>query len=87
MKVHIFDTHVKTSNGNYYHFDVLVSDETRTQATRFAQRYLDSMGINDANIKHKSCDFCHSEMANPAVQQEIQTSGYYIIPMQGCPTA
>ena len=87
MKVHIYDTHVKTENGNYYHFDVLVSDETKAKATKFAQLYLDSIGVSSADIKQNSCDFCHSEAANPAVQQEIEASGYYIIPMQGCPIA
>ena len=85
MKVHIFDTHVKTANGNYYHFDVLVSDATKTQATAFAQHYLDSIGVNDADIKQQAFDFCHSEMANPVVQQQIEATGYYIIPMEGCP--
>jgi len=85
MKAHIFDTHVKTANGNYYHFDVLVSDARKTQANEFALRYLDSIGINDADIKQQACDFCHSEMANPVVKQQIEATGYYIIPMQGCP--
>ncbi|MCJ8293960.1 MAG: DUF2024 family protein [Colwellia sp.] len=85
MKAHIFDTHVTTVNGKYYHFDVLVSDETKTQAIEFAQRYLVSIGVNDADIKQQACDFCHSEMANPVVQQQIAANGYYIIPIQGCP--
>jgi len=85
MKAHIFDTHVKTANGNYYHFDVLVSDATKTQATEFAQHYLGSMGVVDADIEQQACQFCHSEMASPLVQQQIAANGYYIIPMQGCP--
>ena len=85
MKAHIFDTHVKTANGNYYHFDVLVSDTTKTQASEFAKRYLESLGVVDADIELTACQFCHSEMANPLVQQQIEASGYSIIPMQGCP--
>ncbi len=85
MKVHIYDTHVTTSNGNYYHFDVLVSDETISRATEFAQQYIKKLGLLEAEIDQKKCNFCHSEMANPTVQDEILNSGYYIIPMQGCP--
>jgi len=85
MKVHIFDTHVTTANGNYYHFDVLVSDETAGRATEYAERYMKQLGLSEAEVDQKRCDFCHSEMANPEVQEEILRSGYYIIPMQGCP--
>jgi hypothetical protein len=85
MKVHVYDTHIRTSKGNYYHFDVLVSDETMHQAIEFAQKYIKKLGLSEAEIKQNNCDFCHSEMANPDVQNEILKNGYYIIPMQGCP--
>jgi len=85
MKVHVFDTHVSTANGNYYHFDVLVSDDTANQATEFAERYIKQLGLSETQISQKRCNFCHSEMANPEVQEEILKHGYYIIPLQGCP--
>ena len=85
MKVHVFDTHVTTASGNYYHFDVLVSDETAGRATEYAEMYMKKLGLIDTEIKQKRCDFCHSELANPTVQDAILAHGYYIVPMQGCP--
>ncbi len=85
MNVHIYDTHVKTDEGQYYHFDVLVSDTSKDKATEFAALYLKSIGVEGADIQQQSCNFCHSELANPSVQQQLRTQGFSIIPMQGCP--
>ncbi|WP_448567678.1 DUF2024 family protein [Thalassotalea ganghwensis] len=87
LKVHVFDTHVTTQCGNYYHFDVLVSDQNVKRATEFAERYMQQIGLADAEVVQKRCNFCHSETANHEVQKEIIKTGYYIIPMQGCPKA
>ncbi len=86
MKTHVYDTHVKTKNGDYYHFDVLVSDETIKNAGDYAKQYLTSIGIDNAEFSQNSCNFCHSEMANPKVKEAIEKNGFYIIPMQGCPS-
>ncbi len=87
MKTHVYDTHVKTHQGDYYHFDVLVSDETKENAVKFAEDYLASIGIKGAEVSQSSCNFCHTEMANPAIKKTILDNGFYIVPMQGCPSA
>lgn len=78
MKIHIYDTHVHTTSGQYIHFDVLVSDKNIKQVDRYAKQYLESLGVTVDNIKQIRCDFCHSEMANPEVQSNIVNHGYSI---------
>jgi len=85
MKTHIYDTHVTTSAGNYYHFDILVTDQSVDRVAEFGKLYLDSIGVSNAEIKQNECHFCHNEVANPPVQLELERNGFSIIPMQGCP--
>ncbi|MGI2110424.1 DUF2024 family protein [Shewanella frigidimarina] len=79
MRIHIYDTHVHTTSGQYIHFDVLVSDENIKQVDQYAKQYLASLGVEADNIKQSRCDFCHSEIANPEVQQNIADYGHSII--------
>lgn len=39
MNVQVFDTHVKTTNGHYLHFDVLVTPEHAGKTKLYAQGY------------------------------------------------
>lgn len=79
MKIHVYDTHVHTLNGEHIHFDVLVNDENVNQVKRYAEDYLASLGIESNNIVQGRCNFCHSEMANPEVQNNIHKLGHSII--------
>ena len=79
MNIHIYDTHVHTDSGEYIHFDVLVNDENINNVKQYAESYLASLGISIDKIFQSRCDFCHSEIANPEVQQNILEQGYSII--------
>ena len=79
MKIHVYDTHVHTSTGDYVHFDVLVNDDNVSQVKQYAENYLASLGIQGENIEQSRCNFCHSEIANPEVQKNIVTQGHSII--------
>lgn len=79
MNIHIYDTHVHTDSGEYVHFDVLVNDENINKVKQYAESYLASLGISIDNISQSRCNFCHSEIANPEVQQNILEQGYSII--------
>lgn len=79
MKVHVYDTHIHTSAGEYIHFDVLVNEEHVGKVKQYATNYLASLGIVAANIKQGRCNFCHSEIANPEVQENIKNHGHSII--------
>ena len=79
MQIHVYDTHVYTTAGQYIHFDVLVSNENVKQVGQYAEQYLASLGVKVDNIKQSRCNFCHSEIANPEVQQNIVNHGHSII--------
>ena len=84
MKIHVFDTHVRTTTGEYLHFDVLVDDANSKRVNEYVGRYLNSKGIQASELKSSSCQFCHSEIANPDVQAAIHANGHYILPLAGC---
>ncbi|HHF0208379.1 TPA: DUF2024 family protein, partial [Pseudomonas aeruginosa] len=50
MEVKIFDTHVRTRDGRYLRFDVLVTEELGARAGEFARRWLAGRGIDEADI-------------------------------------
>lgn len=84
MHVKVFDTHVRTLDGRYLHFDVLTNGGDQAQASRFASEWLASRGVEGAAIAASECLFCHSEIASPQVAEAIGQHGYSIIPLQGC---
>jgi hypothetical protein len=45
----------------------------------FAERHLASLGVEVDNIQQSRCHFCHSEIANPQVKQNIENQGHSII--------
>ncbi len=79
MKIHIYDTHVHTLSGEHIHFDVLVNEENIDNVEKFATSYLTKLGITTEHIKQERCNFCHSEMANPEVKEQIKTHGHSIL--------
>ena len=79
MKIHVYDTHVDTSLGEHIHFDVLVNDENISNVKKFADNYLVSLGVKPEQIKQDRCNFCHSEMANPEVEENIRNYGHSIL--------
>lgn len=83
MNVQVFDTHVRTVDGDYLHFDVLIENNDQALATRHAREWLASRGIVEADVSQSHCQFCHSEQANPDVVAAITRQGYFIIPLQG----
>ncbi|TDF39667.1 DUF2024 family protein [Alteromonadaceae bacterium M269] len=85
MNVHVFDTHVTDTNGNYYHFDVIVDDANTKDVDRYVKNYLNSLNVTEKTIEKSTCGFCHSEPATEQMIKDIQTKGHYILPMQGCP--
>ncbi|MDX2367049.1 MAG: DUF2024 family protein [Colwellia sp.] len=79
MQIHVFDTHVTTTSDQYIHFDVLVNDENIKQVAQYAEQYLTSLGVKIESIKQSRCNFCHSELANLEVQDNIASQGHSII--------
>ncbi|MCM2679551.1 DUF2024 family protein [Echinimonas agarilytica] len=84
MEVFVFDTHVKSSCGKYLHFDVFLHERSDQKARDVANEFITSQGIEASELALNQCDFCHREMANPAVASHILQHGSYILPMEGC---
>ena len=81
MNVHVYDTHVTTEDGRYLHFDVLVDDANVKNVGDYIQKYLKSLHVEQSKISSNRCNFCHSEIANPEVQQDIADQGHSILPL------
>ena len=47
MNVKVFDTHVRTVDGGYLHFDVLIEGNDQALATRYAREWLASRGVEE----------------------------------------
>ncbi len=45
MKVNVFDTHVRTRDGRYLHFDVLIEGNDQGRANQFAQDWMAERGL------------------------------------------
>ena len=86
MKIDVYDSYANTTDGRLMHFDVFVETGTSADAAlRFGRDWLTQIGESAEGLQQSRCNFCHSEMANPNVQQAIEDNGYYILQMEGCP--
>lgn len=87
MKLDIYNTHAVHRDGKVMHFDVLLPEGgNESIAKTFALQWLKSIGIPSENISLNNCQFCHSQQANPEIEQAISFQGYAIFQMEGCPS-
>lgn len=84
MTIKVFDTHVRTKDGRYLHFDVLIDSNDAELAKSYARRFLVEQGVEDDDISQDICRFCHVEPSNSVVAEAISKQGHYIIKLQGC---
>lgn len=89
MNVDIYDTYALTGDGRRIHFDVFLPagcehgcDE---QAAGIARDWLRSIGLNPEQITLGQCRYCHSEVVNTDIGEQLTSQGWYILPMEGCP--
>jgi len=87
MKLDVFDTYATHNDGKKMHFDVLLPQGADLADPRqFAMQWLQEIGIQAASIQLDSCRFCHSESAYPEIEQTLNSRGYAILQMEGCPS-
>lgn len=84
MTIKVYDTHVRTQDGRYLHFDVLIDRIDQEFAQACAQRFLAEQGIEDQDITLSECRFCHVEPGNPEIDEAIARQGFFILKLQGC---
>ncbi len=86
LKVSVYDTYVTKKQGGVMHFDILVDSNEKDldKIYGFGREYLQSKGQEGQPLTSKQCRFCHVENAKGAMEDSIQTKGYFIIEMEGC---
>ncbi|MEP3209301.1 MAG: DUF2024 family protein [Maribacter sp.] len=86
MKVSVWDTYVKRSDGRMMHFDIIVSNDlTEKQVVYgYGGKYLRQRQIQSAAITTNECKFCHIEQATEEMIRQIEENGYYILEMENC---
>lgn len=88
MKIDVYDSFATTEKGVLMHFDVFVlAGATKEQALDYGRQWLQSIGEPPTSLEQSRCNFCHSELANPNVAKAIESQGFYILKMEGCPKA
>lgn len=85
MDFHVFDTYVKSKNGNVMHFDVITDKKDNEKAIEFAKEWLKIIGEGDSKVTMEECRFCHSQSVPDEIEIEIMTNGYFISKMEECP--
>lgn len=86
MKVSVYDTYVRRSDGRTMHFDILVPDTQKDTAVihGYGLAYLKSKGQEGAVLGARECRFCHIEQATPPIVKSIEQCGYFILEMENC---
>lgn len=82
---HVFDTYAKTAQGKIMHFDVVLDEKDAAKALNSAKTWLESIGVHDAVVTQENCLFCHSAEAPPELRKQIDSQGYGIYKLEGCP--
>jgi len=85
MDFHIFDTYVKSKEGDTMHFDVVTDKSDTEKAISFAKEWLKSIGEESVKVTTEECRFCHTQSVPEDMEIEIMTNGYFISKMEGCP--
>jgi hypothetical protein len=85
MRVHVFDTYVKSKDGHTMHFDVVTDSKDNQKAIEYARRWLATIDEESAVVTAEECRFCHSETVPDEIEIEIMTNGFFIQKIDGCP--
>lgn len=85
MDFHVFDTYVKSKNGQTMHFDIITDKKEVEKAILFAKEWLRSINEENTTVTTQECKFCHSQSVPEDIEIEIMTSGYFVSKMEGCP--
>lgn len=85
MKIAVWDTYVKRTDGKLMHFDILVpSSSEENRIFNFGKQYLAGKSFKTSGLTSKECQFCHIEEAPERILEDIQKHGYAIIEIQNC---
>ena len=63
MNVNVYDTYVRTVEGDLLHFDILLPAGEGFMAIHFANKWLHSVGKIPKEINQENCRYRHTETA------------------------
>ena len=87
MKAEVYDTYVNKKDGSLMHFDIIVPPETTYDTVvSFGKKYLEQVGQAGQQIDSSYCRFCHIEEATSEMESAFAADGFFILPMEGCPS-
>jgi hypothetical protein len=84
MTVYVYDTRVRTQDGRYLRFDVLIDRNDLQFAQSCARLFLAEQHIEHRDITLNDCRFCHVEPSNPKIVEAIFRQGFFTLKLQGC---
>ena len=82
---HVSDTYPKTAQGRIMRFDVVLDEKNSAKALDYAKAWLESIGLHDAVVTQENCVFCPSAETRPDLRTQIDSQGYGIYKLEGCP--
>lgn len=86
MKLDVYNTYARHSDGTLMHFDVLTPSGSGIELAREqAMAWLDCIGVAANQLALESCDFCHVENATQEYATQVERRGYAILQLEGCP--
>ena len=87
MKVAVWDTYVKSSNGSVLHFDIIVPETLQDTGViyDFGRQYLATIGEPASKLSMEQCRFCHIEEPTGDMLRAISEKGFYILEMDAIP--
>ena len=86
MQCAVYDTYVTKKDGKIMHFDVIVEASTpQEKAIEYGKEFLEQVDQGDQTMTQEECQFCHVQEAPPIVAKDIESRGYFIQKMEGCP--
>ncbi len=86
MQIDVYDSYAQSRKGHIMHFDVFVEKGTsKDKAFEYGCLWLKEIDENVDGFEQSRCNYCHTELSNPDVNDLIHKNGYYILQMEGCP--
>jgi hypothetical protein len=87
MEVAVWDTYVKSKEGYYLHFDIIVPEGMKDPSViyQYGKQYLESIHEDAIEINAEACQLCHIEEPTEEIVSAIQRQGHYILRMEDIP--
>jgi hypothetical protein len=73
MNVDVYDTHVRTVEGNLLHFDIMLPSDEESRVIYYANQWLLGIVKIPEKITRENCRYRHTETAPPSTTNRTTT--------------